>query len=91
MWLEPIHKSLHRPALILGGDRELTGYSCLAALLVALSGLSLLSVAVAIIFWLVALHWLRQWGQEDPLLCRVYFQCLKYRKLYLASGGARRA
>lgn len=83
-WEEPIHRSLHRPPLVLGGDRELVMFSALGAFLVGLGGFTLFSALCGFLFWLASLHWLRKWGKIDPLMCRVYFQSLKYRKKYLA-------
>lgn len=84
-WEEPIHRSLHRPPLVLGGDREMVMFSALGAILVGLGGFSLLSALCGFLFWLISLHWLRKWGKADPLLCRVYFQNQKYKQKYLAA------
>ncbi len=86
-WEEPIHRSLHRPPLVLGGDRELVMFSGLGAFLVGLGGFSLFSALCGLVFWLIALHWLRKWGKQDPLMCRVYFKSLKDKQVYLASNN----
>lgn len=80
----PIRKSLHRHALVLGGDRELVLLSALAAFLTALGGFSLFSALCGLLFWLIALYWLRKWGQADPLLRQVWLRHIRQQDFYSA-------
>jgi len=79
-----IRRSLHRPALVLGGDRELVLLSGLAAFLTAMGGFSLLSAAAGLAFWLVALYWLRKWAKADPLMRPVWLRHIRQQDFYPA-------
>lgn len=80
----PIRKSLHRHTMVLGGDRELVLFSGLAAFLTAMGGFSLFSFICGALFWLVALFWLRKWGQADPLMRQVWLRHIRQQDFYAA-------
>ena len=80
----PIRRSLHRPALVLGGDRELVMFSALAAFLTALGGFSPMAVLCGLAFWLIALYWLRKWAKADPLMRPVWLRHLRQKDFYPA-------
>lgn len=83
---EPIHRSLHRSLLIMGGDRDFVGLTAFVAFLIAACGYSIPACLMAGVFWLFCLGWLQKLAKVDTLLCRVYLKSLPYKKLYLASG-----
>lgn len=83
---EPIHRSLHRPLLLLGGDREFVGLAGFVAFLVAAGGYSIPACVCAAVIWLFCLGWLQRLAKVDPLMCRVYLKNLPYKKRYQASG-----
>lgn len=80
----PIRKSLHRQAMVLGGDRELVLFSGLAAFLTGMGGFSLSSALCGVLFWMAALFWLRKWGQEDPLMRHVWLRHIRQQDFYAA-------
>ncbi|MDR2945711.1 MAG: VirB3 family type IV secretion system protein [Candidatus Adiutrix sp.] len=80
----PIRRSLHRQALVLGGDRELVMFSALGAFLTALGGFSLISALCGLVFWLIALYWLRKWAKKDPLMRHVWLRHIKQQDSYSA-------
>ena len=80
----PIRRSLHRQALVLGGDRELVMFSGLGSFLTALGGFSLISALCGLAFWLIALYWLRRWAKKDPLMRHVWLRHLKQQDIYPA-------
>lgn len=91
MITEVIHKSLHRPVLFMGVDRELGMSIILIALITAMGGYSLFAVVASIVFWIVAMHYLRKWTKIDPLLRDVFLRHINlYTKggdLFLAKAG----
>ena len=85
-----IHKSLHRPNLVLGGDRELVMFSGLLAFLVGFGGFTLYSAAIGIAFWLVALMKIRAVCKKDPLIRKVWLQSARQQAYYFAHPTAGR-
>jgi type IV secretory pathway TrbD component len=87
---EPIHKSLHRPQLFLGVDRELAMYTILISVITAAGGYNLISLLAGIVFFLVTMRFLRLWAKKDPMLREVFMRYIRYiRKdvLYSAKPG----
>jgi type IV secretory pathway TrbD component len=86
-----IHKSLHRPQLFLGVDRELCMYTILIAVITALGGYSLISLISGIVFFIVSMRYLRLWAKKDPLLRDVFMRYIRYVRrdiLYQSRPGA---
>lgn len=79
-----IHKSLHRPNLFMGGDRELVMFSGLLAFLVGFGGFTFYSAAAGIIFWLVALANIRRICKKDPLIRKVWMYYARQQAYYFA-------
>ena len=79
-----IHRSLHRHALFLGGDRELVMFSGLLAFITAMGGYSLMAVGYSLAFWLVSLYWCRKWAKADPHTRTVTFRYMKQQDFYPA-------
>lgn len=91
MSLEVIHKSLHRPVFFLGVDRELGMSVILICFITGFGGYNLISLIAALVFWSVAMHYLRKWTKADPLIREVFLRHHKYIKnggeLFLARPG----
>lgn len=74
----PIHRSLNRPTLLLGGDRELVlGTGLLAGILVFSLG-TVWGVMIGVAFWLIAVGILSRLSKADPLMRRVFIRHQKY-------------
>lgn len=74
----PIHRSLNRPTLLLGGDRELVlGAGLLAGILVFSLG-TWWGVVMGIAFWLVSVGILSRLGKADPIIRPVFIRHQKY-------------
>lgn len=82
-----VHQSLHRHSRILGAERELVMLSALAALLVGLGGLTLLSGFVAFVFWVLALMALRRMAKVDPMMSKVWMRHIKQQEYYSAKSS----
>lgn len=84
----PLHRALHRPNLILGGERELVLLSGLVAGGLIVSALNLAATLVGLAVWLIALSVLRMMAAADPHLSQVYGRQLKYSLYYAPRARA---
>lgn len=85
----PIHSSLHRANLVMGAERELALGSALAALLVGLGGMSLVSASTAIVFWVSTIWVLRRMARADPMMSKVWLRHVRQQVFYSARSGRR--
>lgn len=85
----PIHSSLHRANLVMGAERELALGSALAALLVGLGGMSLVSAGTAIVFWVSTIWVLRRMARADPMMSKVWLRHVRQQVFYSARSGRR--
>lgn len=80
----PIHRAMHRPNLLMGGDRELVMSSGLVAFALVFSLQQWVAVAYGAILWFGALFLLRLMARADPQLRPVYLRHRLYRRYYPA-------
>lgn len=85
----PVHSSLHRADLVMGAERELALGSALAALLVGIGGMSLVSAGTAIVFWLCVIWALRRMARADPMMSKVWLRHVRQQVFYSARSGRR--
>ena len=85
----PVHSSLHRANLVMGAERELALGSALAALLVGIGGMSLVSAGAAIVFWFCAIWALRRMARADPMMSKVWLRHVRQQVFYSARSGRR--
>jgi type IV secretory pathway TrbD component len=78
----PFHRVLYRPALWLGGERELTGSTAVIAIGLAVLGQNLIALTVAALLWFMAIYLLRQMAKSDAQMSRVYLRQIRYRGYY---------
>jgi len=78
------HRALHRPNLILGGERELVMFTGLIAVCLIFAAQNVMAMILGLLIWFGCLALLRQMAKIDPYLSQVYMKSLKYR-LYYAS------
>ncbi|MCL6509817.1 MAG: VirB3 family type IV secretion system protein [Anaerolineae bacterium] len=82
----PIHRSLNRPTLLLGGDRELVlGAGILAGMLV-FSVQTWWGVLMGIAVWLAAVGAFSRMGKADPLMRPVFIRHQKYQSYFPAAA-----
>jgi type IV secretion system protein TrbD len=84
----PIHRSLNRPQMMLGGERELVLFSALLAVLIVVSGMNLFSFLTGLALWSLAIAVLIRMGRVDPELSKVYQRHIRYRPYYPPRTGA---
>jgi type IV secretion system protein VirB3 len=78
----PLHRALYRPNLILGGERELVLITAIICGGVAVSGLNLVSAAIGVAVWLIAIALLRMMAKADPHMSKVYLRHLRFAAYY---------
>lgn len=80
----PLHRSLTRSMLVLGGEREFV------LMLGVLAGIFIFSLAqiwaaiAGVALWLVGMFFLVRAGRYDPQLSKTGIRSLKYRRFYPA-------
>lgn len=77
-------RALHRPNLILGGERKLVLTTGLVSLGLIVTALNLPATIFAIAFWFLCLAALRQMAKADPILSGLYLRNIRYRGYYAA-------
>jgi type IV secretion system protein VirB3 len=80
----PFHRALHRPNLILGGERELVLFTALLAGGLAVSAQNTVAATVGAAVWFCVIALLRMMAKADPRLSRVYLRHLRYQAYYPA-------
>lgn len=83
----PIHRSLNRPNLILGGERELVLMTMLFAAMIAFTASSWVQVAIGVVFWLTVHAMLVEMAKNDPAMSKVYLRHVRYKAFYPAQTG----
>lgn len=74
----PIHRALHRPNLILGGERELVLMTAILCAGLAFAALNLVAFAVGITVWLIAIGFFRMMAKADPYMSKIYVRQLHH-------------
>lgn len=75
-------RALHRPNLILGGERKLVLTTGLISLGLIVTALNLPATIFAIFFWFLCLAALRQMAKADPHMSGLYLRNIRYRGYY---------
>ncbi|NDV26927.1 conjugal transfer protein TrbD [Desulfovibrio sp. JC010] len=82
----PVHRSLHRHALVMGAEREPVMTAGLISIILVLVGKDFLSTGVAIVFWFFSVFILRIWSEDDPQKTKVWFRRNGYQNVYPAKA-----
>ena len=77
-----IHPSVHRPRMILGGDRELVIFLGLISAILVFALVTWWSITLGILLWLAGAALLVRMGKADPLMRGVYLRHVKYQSFY---------
>lgn len=78
----PIHRSLNRPQLILGCDRECTLFAGLVSATMVFYILEWKSAVAGVLLWFVSMYVLRRMAKADPYLRHVYIRNKTYQSHY---------
>ena len=82
LYSTPIRRSLVRPLLLLGGDRELVLLSGRLSGALIFTSMTWFSAAYGLLLWFGGLAILRGMAKADPLMRNVYLRHRLYRKYY---------
>lgn len=80
----PVHRSLTRPNLFMGGDRELVMFSGLLAFALVFTAQEWIAVCYGASLWFGALLVLRRMAKADPQMRWVYLRHRQYKRYYPA-------
>lgn len=83
----PIRRSLHRHALVMGGERDLVMVSALIALIIGAGGQTFLCAALGGGFWLASLFVLRRMAKADPCMSQVWRRHTRQQDFYPARSA----
>lgn len=86
----PIYRSLSRPQLLFGAERELVLVLGMLAAILIFAAQTLLAVISGSALWAVGVCLLRRMAKADPCLSRVYLRHIRYRSYYPARSHALR-
>ena len=78
----PLYRALHRPQLLMGGDRKLMIITLtLTALLVVVSA-NKVSIVLGLLIFLLSVYALRKAAKTDPFMWPVYLRHVQYKGYY---------
>lgn len=86
----PIHQSLHRPELVLGGEREPVMLSALLSFITGIVGavsFTWVTVLCAVTFWLLTVWMFRRMAKADPLMTMIWRRHIGYGHHYPARSS----
>lgn len=78
----PLYRSLTRPQLLMGAERELVLVTGMLAAILVFAAQTLAAVCLGSAVWLVGLYLLRRMAKADPEMSRVYIRHIRYRPYY---------
>jgi len=82
----PIHRSLIRPQLLLGGERELVLMLAVIAGIFILMLFSWWAFFTGLALWVVGIFFLVRAAKHDPVLSTTFIRHLAYRRFYPAAA-----
>jgi type IV secretion system protein VirB3 len=78
----PIYRALHRPNLILGGERELVLFALVLFGSIAVTSLNIIAISISGLLWFIVIALLRAMAKADPYMSCIYLRQLKYKTYY---------
>ena len=78
------YRSLARPQLLLGAERELVLVTAMLAAALVFAAQSLFAAIAGCTLWGGGLYVLRRMAQSDPAMSRIYLRHIRYRLYYPA-------
>ena len=83
-----IHRSLHKPNLFFGAEREPILLAALLPIAFTLSAFNLIMLLIGVGFWVTASFFLRAMAKKDPMLGKMWMRFIKYKAYYPAKTSA---
>lgn len=83
----PIHQSLLRDDLVLGGERDPVLYAAVLAVIIFVNGMSLPGTLLALAVWMACLTTLRRMAKADPMMSKVWMRHIRQQDYYPAHSS----
>jgi type IV secretion system protein VirB3 len=80
----PLHRALHRPALMLGGERSLVLSAASVFGGIAISAMNAPAIVSGVVLWIASLFLFRLMAKSDPRMSAIYMRAIKYAGYYPA-------
>ncbi|MFC0510568.1 conjugal transfer protein TrbD [Asaia spathodeae] len=80
--LTPMYRALHRPNLLMGGERKPVLILIIISVGLSVSSLNIVAFLVSAFLWVAGIFYLRLMAKNDPFLIGVYIRSLKYKGYY---------
>ncbi len=80
----PFHRALHRPNLVMGGDRRGMIFCLFMVAVMIIPSINLFSITVGVLFGMFSIFGLREMAKRDPLMREVLTRQLRYNDYYPA-------
>ncbi len=80
----PLYRSLARPQLLLGAERELVLVTGMLAAMLVFAAQTVVALFLGAGLWFAGLYLLRRMAKSDPEMSRVYLRHIRYRPYYPA-------
>lgn len=78
----PIYRALHRPNLLMGGERVPVLMLIMISVGLAVTSMNLVAIIVSGVLWIAGIFYLRMMAKSDPFMIGIYFRSVKYRGYY---------
>jgi len=78
----PIFRALHRPNLIMGGERRPVLMLIISSVGLAVSSLNVVAFVVSAVLWVAGIFYLRMMAKSDQYMIAVYLRSLRYKGYY---------
>lgn len=83
----PVHKSLHRRILVLGGEKDLVQMAAFITFLLVIGGMTVLSTIAGLTFWFCALFLLQRMAKADPHMSDIAARHIRQQGFYAAHSA----
>jgi type IV secretory pathway TrbD component len=80
----PMYRALHRPNLILGGERMLVIILLFVSFATMVLAMNVYAFIIGTFLLVVSMHGLRQMAKADPFMFRVWARQVYYKEYYAA-------
>jgi type IV secretion system protein VirB3 len=82
-----IYRSLHKPNLFFGAEREPVLAVGVMALALTFSSFSPFVGGISLLIWIIALFFLRIMAKKDAMLAKIWLRHIRYQAFYPAKTG----
>lgn len=80
-WEVTVHRSLTRPMLIMGGEREFVLMLGMLCGIFIVSLFQLWAAIVGVVLWVVGIFFLQRMGEKDPQLSKTFTRSLRHGRM----------